>query len=136
MDQQPPEQTQNKPAWLTRKEYTDLAEKKKDFRRGFWLWWGLNVLLCLTSWLVSAFVTSPLLYSQNNLANSAANALTLVLGLVPFVINVGLMIYFAFTRSQIALGMLAAFGAALAVVIVLGVIFTIACFVMLGSSNG
>jgi hypothetical protein len=62
--------------------------------------------------------------------------LTLVLGLVPFVINVGLMIYFAFTRSQIALGMLAAFGAALAVVIVLGVIFTIACFVMLGSSNG
>ncbi|MBV6452594.1 MAG: hypothetical protein MHPDNHAH_03352 [Anaerolineales bacterium] len=55
--------------------------------------------------------------------------------LLPWVINIGLIVFFAFTRSQIALGMVAGFGIALFIIICLGIVFTIWCFVALGSTN-
>ncbi len=120
---------------LKKKVYENEAEKKKDFWRGFWIWWGLNLLLGILS-TAGTVSLSSLVYNSSNASSALASALSIVLGLIPLMINIGLLIYFALTRSQIALGMLVAFGAALALVIVLGIIFTVACFVILGSSSG
>ena len=125
-----------KPRWLTKKTYETAAEKKRDFWIGVGLWFGLNIVLTLCSWgaqgLLFGLLSSTVDY------NSSVDVYTLVsliMGAIPLLVNIGLIVYFAFTRSQIALGMLAGFGIALLLVICLGVIFTAACFVILGSAN-
>lgn len=124
-----------KPKWLTRKEYTDPAEKKRDFWLGVGIFFVLNIALTLCQWGLgygvlavspdgfnSGFTSSPM-------ATMMATILVWGLLLLPWVLNIGLIVFFAFTRSQIALGMVAGFGIALAIVICLGVLFTIWCFV-------
>jgi cytosine/uracil/thiamine/allantoin permease len=119
---------------LTRKEYTDPAEKKKDFWLGFWLWWGLNILLWVITTAASVGIYS--IPSNNDTTLTSLQSIaSIVLGVLPLLVNLGLLIYFALTRGQIALGMLVAFGVALALVVLLGIIFTVACFILLGSYN-
>jgi hypothetical protein len=60
---------------------------------------------------------------------------TLAVNALPFLVNAGVLIYLLVTRQQMGLGFLAGFGSALAIALVLGVVATIACFVMLGSYN-
>jgi len=116
---------------LTRKEYASPEEKRKDFWRGFIGWFVLNGILCLIQFAAYGVLYGLLTESSS----SAYPILSTIAGLLPLLINIGLIIFFAFTRSQIALGMLAGFGAALALVIILGLIFTVACFVMMGSGS-
>jgi hypothetical protein len=122
---------------LTKKEYTSEEEKKKDFRLGLIGWYVGNFALCLIQAGVSALLVS--LVSSTSSGDSAVgligNALTWILYLLPWIINIGLIIFFALTRSQIALGMLVGFASAVALVIILGIIFTIACFVMYSGSG-
>jgi ABC-type amino acid transport system permease subunit len=113
---------------LTRKEYTDPAEKKSDFWKGFWLWWGLNILMWILAITLSALLTN-LLYGDNGAYNLIGGTTLLVINFAPLLVNVGLMIYFGLTRTQIMIGMLTAFGVALAIVVAL----TTACFVMLAN---
>ena len=122
---------------LTPKEYTDPAEKKKDFWRGVGLWFGLNILMSLCGWGLTAALTGAMAGTTdpNSPIFSAYSAISIILAIVPWLVNIGLLIYFALTRSQIALGMLAGFGFALLLAICLGVIFAVACFVMLGSQG-
>src|SRR5574341_1600681 len=137
MEQQPSKQTPEKKSRLTQKVYTDPAEKKKDFWRGVGLWFGLNILLALCSWGVNAALV-PVVYPPDGSSTPLANAypvISLILGALPLLINIGLIIYFALTRSQIALGMLAGFGSALLITICLGVVFAVWCFVALGGSG-
>lgn len=119
------------------KTYETSAEKKKDFWRGFGLWWGLNILLALCSWGLTALVYSFAITPDGPVTPyyDIYSNLSCILGTIPLVINIGLMIYLAFTRSQMALGMLAAFGVALFITICLGVIFTVWCFYALGNSG-
>lgn len=133
-----PQQTagvEAKPGWFSRKEYSDPAEKRRDFWIGVGLWWGLNILLsiCQYGLAFGLFAVSPDSISSDWLSSPLFSILSWLLTLLPWIINIGLIIYFAFTRSQIALGMLAGFGIALAIVICLGVIFTVWCMVSLGS---
>jgi hypothetical protein len=118
---------------LTRKEYTDPAEKKKDFWRGFWGWWLGNGAL----WIVTAGVTAAILaaYGDNTSLNAILDTASIVVNLLPLLINALLLIYFALTRSQIALGMLVAFAVGLGIVVILGIILTVACFVILATSK-
>jgi len=126
----------SKPGWLTRKTYETNAEKKKDFWLGVGLWFGLNILMTLCSWGANGLLFSLLSSTADyNSSFDIYSLVYLILSAIPLLINIGLIIYFAFTRSQIALGMLAGFGIALLIVICLGVIFTAACFVILGSSG-
>lgn len=137
-DEPPPVPTsssdeESKPAWLTRKEYADPAEKKRDFWLGFGLWWILNLILTLCQWGVSiALFSVP---STDETLATVVSIGTMVLYILPWLINIGLIIYFAFMRSQMALGMLAGFGSALALAICLGVVATVACMVVLGSAG-
>lgn len=125
----------SKPKWLTRKEYTDPAEKKRDFWLGVGLFFVLNIALTLCQWGVGfgTFAISPEVRNSDFVSSPLFTILYWVLTLLPWVINGGLVIYFALTRSQIALGMVAGFGIALFIVICLGVIFTVWCFYSLGS---
>ncbi len=127
----------DKPKWLTRKEYTDPAEKKRDFWIGVVIFFVLNIVLTLCQWGISAgfYTVSPSIVDSNFPSSPLFSILSWALLLMPWVINIALVIYFALTRSQIALGMVAGFGIALAIVICLGVIFTVWCFVALGSGS-
>jgi hypothetical protein len=120
--------------WFTRKIYETEAEKKKDFRMGIGIFFGLNILLILLGSAVAY-----LLYSQlsgfDPISSSTSNilgAVSCIIQLIPWILNLGLFVYFALTRSQVALGMVAGFGIALAISICLGVIFTAWCMISLG----
>ena len=119
---------------LKQKIYETAVEKKKDFRLGIALFFGLNILLAACSWGTTALFFSwayPAVYPIGGPpapAASLVSALTWILILLPWLLNFGLVIYFAFTRSQIALGMVAGFGIAFLLTICLGVIFTAWCF--------
>lgn len=122
---------------LTRKEYTDPAEKKKDFRIGIALFFGLNILLALCEVGGYALLLS-LAGGSINSGTTVGNLYTIlfyILNCLPLLINIGLIIYFTFTRSQIALGMVAGFGVGLLITICLGVIFSAYCFYALGNSS-
>src|SRR5262245_37394651 len=125
MDEQPVGEIQEKRSWFTRKIYETEAEKQKDFWIGVGLLFGLNLVLFLFGWaalllLGSSSVTFP---GSDSPLGDLYTSLACVLQLLPWLINFGLIIYFALTRSQIALGMVAGFGAALVIVICLGAIF-------------
>jgi len=134
----PPSIEKPKSKYLTRKEYTDPAEKKKDFWIGVGLFFGLNILLGICSALAYTAIFNLAYPSDSSTFTPASDiytALSCILNLLPWVINFGLIIYFALTRSQIALGMVAGFGAALAIVICLGAIFMAYCFYALGQGS-
>ena len=113
------------------------ANKKKDFWRGVGLFFGLNIVMGLCSWGASTALYK-MTYTPNGTNTQLVDvysAVSFILGVLPLLINIGLIIYFAFTRSQIALGMLAGFGIAFLIVLILGVILTVWCFVSLGSGG-
>src|SRR5258706_15357980 len=121
---------------LKQKIYETAAEKKKDFRLGIALFFGLNILLAACSWgIFVLFGYSGVAFNPSTSTYSDIyNVLLCIFSLLPWVLNLGLIIYFAFTRSQIALGMLAGFAIALLITICLGVIFAAWCFYTLGSN--
>ena len=51
-------------------------------------------------------------------------------GFLVLVVNLAALIFFAFRRRQIALGMLVAFSASLAVTLLAGIIYMVACFII------
>ena len=128
---------EGKPKWLTRKEYTDPADKKRDFWIGVAIFFVLNIVLTLCQWGLGAgfYAASPSIVDSNFPSSPLFSILSWVLLLMPWVINIALVVYFALTRSQIALGMVAGFGIALAIVICLGVLFTVWCFATLSAGS-
>lgn len=114
----------------------DKKKNKKDFWRGVGLWIALNIVMGLCLWgfqFVVIGATSSMSGANSTLTN-LVTLLSAIMGFAPFVINIGLLIYFVVKkRPQIALGMLAGFGLALGIVILLGVLFMAACFVLFGS---
>lgn len=118
---------------FSRKEYTSEAEKKKDFWIGFAGWFIGNIILCLLQFLGSTLVLGLVgAFDQGNtdLSGAAVNAISILLSVLPWLLNLGLLIFFAVTRTQIALGMLVAFAVSIALVILAGVVLTVACFVL------
>lgn len=119
---------------LTRKEYTTPEEKKKDFWRGFGLWWGINVVM-LVMFVASAMATSTLYSPADGTISSLDPGFAIVLNLLPWLVNLGLLIFLAQTRSQMALGALVAFGVAGAIAVILGIFAAVACFFLLFSTG-
>lgn len=126
---------EGKPKWLTRKIYETAAEKKRDFWIGVGIFFALNIVLTLCQWGLLAVSPEFTITGSDRVSSTLASILYLVFTLAPWVINIGLIVFFALTRSQIALGMLAGFGIALAIVICLGLIFTVWCFATLASGS-
>lgn len=128
---QPPQPADNngKSKWFSRKEYANPAEKKKDFWIGVVLFFVLNILLVACQWglgfgLVSVSPNLP----SDEISSALGTIFSWIMILLPWALNIGLIVYFAFTRSQIAVGMLAGFGIALALVVAAGILFMVVCF--------
>jgi hypothetical protein len=56
----------------------------------------------------------------------------LCLSFLPLVLNIAAMIYFAYVRRWIGLGLLGGFASALFLTVCAAVLFTVYCFVILG----
>jgi len=121
---------------MQRKIYETPGEKRKDFWIGFIGWFVMNAALGGLSVLFSGLLSS-ILANTNDFETISAitNYLGIFLSCLPLLINVGVMTYFAYTRDQIAMGMLVAFGTVFLLVICLGIIATVACFVLLGQNS-
>ena len=111
---------------LQKKVYETRAEKKKDFFIGVGGFFSLNVLL----YLLSALATY---LSQTITADIEFYFLMGCWYILPFLANIGVVIYFALTRSWIAIGMLGAFGALILLALILSCITSVVCFVLYGS---
>ncbi len=117
--------------WPKRKEYTTPEEKRKDFWIGFGLFWGVNILLLIVTIAAQAGLYSLESSSSPNAAVTGIVGLTLTL--LPWVINGGLLIFLAVTRTQMAFGMLAGLGSAFALVVLAFIVLLIICFTSSGS---
>jgi hypothetical protein len=105
---------------LTPRIYTNRNEKILDFVIGFVGWFLINGLLygCSIAILqVMAFETSD-------------SIVVLLLGVLPLLINIAALIFFAFTRRWIALGALAAFALVLVGVLLIGLFIYTVCLNM------
>ena len=94
----------DKPKWLTRKVYENNAERKKDFWLGVGIFFALNLLLrlCFSTVQNGVIVSS----ADDAIADTASSLYrfgSLVLTLLPVIVNIVVVVYFAFTRSRIAL---------------------------------
>jgi len=116
---------------LTRHTYATRNEKTVDFILGFVGWFVLNGLL---AGLIGAavFGLSTLPSSPSGSGDDTAQALlglvALAINCLPWLINLGLLIYFGLTRYWIALGALAAFGVLIVLVVCASLVFLAYCF--------
>lgn len=110
---------------LEKKFYSTRAEKQKDLALGIGVFLGLNFLLYVIGILVSMLLSA-------SVPSEGRDFISLItisfLNLLPFLINIGVLIYFALTRTWIALGMIATFGGLILLTVILGIIATIICF--------
>lgn len=118
---------------LNRKVYETRAEKQKDFAIGVGVFIGLNALLGFLLWIVGSLLTEPFVNSTSEVVSALALLGVFLFNALPFVINLGVLIYFLVTRIWIAFGMLGAFGALLLLGLIAGIILSIVCFTTMGS---
>lgn len=100
---------------FTKKVYETRKEKEEDFAIGAGIFIGMNVLLFI-------------LMASGSLVVDCLFPLT-------FLVNIAVLIYFILTRTWIGIGMLGTFGFLLVLGTVLGIIASVVCFYMNGSSG-
>ena len=91
---------------LQRKVYATRGDKVVDLIIGVVIWHVVNIVLGAGFALASGLITG--VTNDPNVAN-LMSIVSLVLGCLPFLVNIALLIYFGMTRYWIALGMLATF---------------------------
>ena len=122
---------------LTRHAYETRNEKTIDFIIGFVGWFVLNGVLTGLGVGANTLVTARgVAGGGSDTAQTAVGVLGLVLFFLPLLINIAAIVLFAFTRSWIALGALAAFGVSLVAVVCLALLFTATCFALRGGLSG
>ena len=122
-----------------RKDYLTRREKTVDFLIGFFGWFLLNGLwwggLTLASWLLLQVSDTPAGTDLTQFLESIGEVASVVLLILPLIINVALLIRFAFGRFWIAIGAASAFASLLLLTICAGIVWTVACFTILGSAT-
>ncbi|MBI3241875.1 MAG: hypothetical protein HYZ49_06220 [Chloroflexi bacterium] len=122
---------------FTRKTYSTRSEKTVDFIVGFVGWFVLNGVVGGAAQLLVALLSNVFTsVDSNSPVQSLVGLVGLALWCIPLVVNIGLIIYFAFTRYWIALGALGAMAAALIVVICIAVLIGGVCFALLAGAGG
>ena len=117
---------------LTKKEYASREENKKDFFIGVGVFFGLNVLTYVLQLLVMAVLTYlPLPAGDKSSISIGLSCLSYPLQLL---VNIGVMVYFALTRTWIALGMLGTFAFLILLALAAGVILSIVCLALYNTS--
>jgi hypothetical protein len=120
---------------LTRKVCETRNQKTVDFVIGFIGFIILNGVLWGVGQLVAVAAAVPLWSLNQDTLNTVYGVVGLLLICLPLVINIGLIVFFAFTHYWIALGALGAFAAALVITICIAVVLAATCFLALGNYN-
>ena len=113
-----------------RKVYVTSRQKQIDFIIGLVGYFVVNTILWLCFGLIGGAGLDALP------ASDVTDVLYGLIGCLPLLLNIIVVIYFAFTRPWIALGMLAAFAALFILAIIAGIFLAVACFVLLASGGG
>lgn len=111
------------------------SSSKRDFWIGFIGWFVVNVCVGAAQAALFWGLGTTFLNDTTGTGSNLLGYLSSSLGCLVFLANIGALIFFAFRRKQIALGMLVAFGVSIAISLLLGVIAMIACFVIIGQYN-
>ena len=123
-----------------RKIYDTRRQKTIDFIIGFVGFFILNALMTLGFILASSgFVELTNVLdstSIDQIYNAVGGIIGWVLVCAPWLINLGIPIWFAFRQYYIAIGYASAFGTFLFITICAGIVWTVACFVMLSQPGG
>src|SRR5512142_2020124 len=109
------------------KEYETRSQKTLDFFIGAGIFIIMNILMFIAFNALSAGLTAT--------NTEPGQALSVIIGCLPFVINTVVIVAFAFTRHWIALGMLGTIAFLLALALAVGVIAGIACLVILAAGG-
>lgn len=109
---------------LKRKVYENHKQKVIDL--------FLGILLFLVVTILAGVAGSV---SINNSYKPVINNILISLSSFGFLIDISAIIFFAFTRHWIALGMLFAFGFILFIILCLGIILSVVCFASLSQMN-
>lgn len=103
------------------------AKARSDRWLGVGIFLGLNLIVFpLINFALSALVN--LVLGGSSEFESLLNGFYIIISFMPYVLNIGLLIYFAVKRPQVALGMVYGFAVPLGLVIVAGLCFLVACF--------
>jgi hypothetical protein len=127
---------------MQRFQYSSTGQKVAHFVVGFFGWFLLNAvawgLLGVLSGAGSSLFDDLLRGAgvTPGLASDIVGAVYLGLSCLVMLLNIGTIIYFAFTRYWIALGELAAFGLVLVLTLCAALLFGAACFAILAGMSG
>jgi len=116
---------------LQRKVYETRSQKVADFLIGVGLMIGVNAVFYIIAMILASGMTFWGGSSSGSAFGNVGSIVLSALYCLPFVVNIGLMIYFGLTRYWIALGMLAliAFG------LLMAFLLSAACFVLTGAGS-
>ena len=117
---------------LARKTYTTRREKTIDFVIGFVGWFVLNGFLTGIGWAVTVGLGALLSQIQSpdstTVIEPLLGVLAVAINCLPWLINIGLLVFFGLMRHWIALVALAAFGTVLLILLCIAVVFSVWCF--------
>ncbi len=119
---------------MTRHTYTTRSQKTAHFFGGFFGWFLLNLLLLGGTYLADFLFASLLPADDPNSAN-LLGLIGFALSCLGFILNIGLLIYFGFTRYWIALGGLVAFAISLLLALCAALVFFGVCFLALNGGS-
>lgn len=118
---------------ITRHSYTTRGEKTIDFMIGFVGWFIFNIIVGGAVYLGPTFLDSILVAGQTDPQRivdlqNIVGFVALGLSGLSWLLNIGLLFFFGFTRYWIALGMLAALAVSGLIILCLGVMMGVLCF--------
>ena len=116
---------------LTRKTYATRGEKWLDFFIGFGGLYVVSGILWGVVQVVVTVVSSLTINLDYDTASTITSIVGLVCGALPLLFTIAALIFFAFTRYWIALGILAAIAVAFIIAICIAVVIGGICFAAL-----
>jgi hypothetical protein len=118
---------------LQRAIYETRGQKVRHFFLGFFLTILMNAILIGIITLVGSLPLTNTNLSSSNALSSLVSILAPLVSCVAFLLNIGLMIFFGFTRYWIAIGMLSLFALLFALGLIAGIVLGVACLIALSN---
>ena len=109
-----------------RKEYETRQQKTVDFVLGVAIWIAINVVMVGIQVALTGAAASAS-QSTNPALSTVVNVALVVCTILPWIVNIAVIVVLAIYRRWMAFGMLATIGALMALVICLGIVLIGAC---------
>ncbi len=112
---------------LEQKVYATTAEKRLDFIIGLAGFFAVNLLFAGAAWGLAA-LSDAWSSAGNPSAASTLSTVVAIVGCLPFLINIGGLVFLAFTRPWVSLGILSGYALLLLITVCAAIAFGIYCF--------